>query len=164
MCLFIFPYKDEWEAKLAERFADLPVVLDDDEDQERKRDLAVEEIRGMIATRCMELFAGTNEPNAKLDLESMKQGFLDHLAKLKEIHGPDLVFGPCPCGETSEKQDDHLKRSSTSQSLQSDSTSSAASKDSSVKHKLFYLCKEGTVWTVVQATLDVQFLILDVHH
>eukprot|EP00435_Cladocopium_sp_Y103_P049541 s1312_g15.t1 len=141
--------KDEWEAKLSTLFAELPVVLDDDDEQEKKRSDAVEGIRNMVAARCMELCRASNGPNAKQDLESTKQGFLEHLSKLKEIHGPDMVFGPCPCDETSEKQDEHLKRSSTSQSLQSESTSSSASKDSSLKHKLFYLCKEGTVWTVV---------------
>ena len=156
------PYKDEWESKLGELLAELPIVLDDDEEMERKRRVSVEEIRAMVASRCMELCHGTNGPDRRLDLESTKQGFLDHLTKLKEIHGPDMVFGPCPCSQTSEKQGGDLKRSSTSQSLQSDSTSSAASTDSSVKHKLFYLCKEGTVWTVVQATLVVQLLVLRV--
>ena len=156
------PYKDEWESKLGELLAELPIVLDDDEEMERKRRVSVEEIRAMVASRCMELCHGTNGPDRRLDLESTKQGFLDHLTKLKEIHGPDMVFGPCPCSQTSEEQGGDLKRSSTSQSLQSDSTSSAASTDSSVKHKLFYLCKEGTVWTVVQATLVVQLLVLRV--
>lgn len=156
------PYQDEWESKLGELLAELPIVLDDDEEMERKRRVSVEEIRAMVASRCMELCHGTNGPDRKLDLESTKQGFLDHLTKLKEIHGPDMVFGPCPCSQTSEEQGGDLKRSSTSQSLQSDSTSSAASTDSSVKHKLFYLCKEGTVWTVVQATLVVQLLVLRV--
>ena len=128
-------------------------MLDDDEEEDRKRDAGLEEIRGNLAQRFMEVSYYTQDDAD--DTMSLKNAFEKHVEKLKGIHGPDMVFAPIPSQPKPEEPSPNLERSSSSSSLVSGvSGSSSSPKPDMMPHQFFYLCHQGSVWTVLQARVQ----------
>lgn len=124
-------------------------MLDDDEEEQRKRDAGLQEIRGNLAERFMEV--SYYEQDDADDPMSLKNAFENHVEKLKGIHGPDMVFAPIPSKPKSEEPSPTLQRSTSSSSLVSGVSGSSSSKPDVIPHQFFYLCHQGSVWTVLQA-------------
>ena len=120
--------------------SEVPLVLDEDDARERERDQKLLEVRGKLASWFLEI----RHDN------SMKEVLFTFLSKLKEMHGQDMVFAPLPdCDTQPEPKPETLVRKASSVSSLSTQSSSGSSV---AAHKLFYLCHEGTVWTVIQAS------------
>ena len=142
-------FQEEWENEINKLFSALPVLLDDDEEEERKRDAGLCEIRGNLAQRFMEV--SYYEQDDADDRMSLKDAFEKHVEKLKGIHGPDMVFAPFPSKTTPEHPSPTIERSTSSSSLVSGVSGSSSSKPDVIPHQFFYLCRQGSVWTVLQA-------------
>ena len=133
------PCEEQRMHQVESLLSEVPLVLDEDDDRERDRDQKLLEIRGKLASWFLEIRHDNN----------MREVLFTFLSKLKEMHGQDMVFAPLPeCETQPEPKADALVRKASSVSSLSTESSSGSSV---VSHKLFYLCHEGTVWTVIQA-------------
>lgn len=150
-CVQLCGGQEQWEHDLRVLFTDLPVVLDDDEKKEQEREEQLVKIRGSMASRYMLV------SSAKENKIEMINSFIEHIASLKEMHGQDMAFPPWPSVDDPPATERVRRLSSSSNvSVHSATSSSASSSSHVLNHKLFYLCQDGTVWTVVQARLETR--------
>lgn len=113
---------------------------------------ALDAVRANIAQRWTNISKSKGTMDEQ-DFRALMNEAKEHLASLKVIHGREMVFGPWPAlpcekGEAQVPASTRLSTASHASSSSSGKNGSAAI----VPHKFWYLCQNGTVWTVVQAS------------
>lgn len=129
-------------------FKDIPVIFDDDPEQEEQREVAIWSLRREIAGRWIDIL-NRQKVLPPLEFQELVCTMRETLQSFMEIHGQEIPFPPEPVGlDISADQVVAVAEKKDS----SQSTSSGSSKGALLPHAFRYLQnKDASVWTVLQA-------------